>query len=299
MTAELDYQATRAFTRPELFLVPASLAAPEPVDEGRARELALADALDERGRMNAVRGEPKAARVLHEQAMELRRKHYGERDPWLPRSFTWLGELFLREQRVEEACWALEQAHRLACNRFSPVDLRVATALHNLAVVARRRGDLEKASELGEEALSLKVEQLGWDDPSVAMTLCLLAGVARRMRELAVALTYYDRARAIYEKTIGGVNAGLAVALIGLAQVHLDYGVAVSARFLVERALQIHEAIELSPAQVAAAQALLSRANAEEVAADCEYGHQDGAGAVTLVHRLAENHERRALRVAS
>jgi len=73
-------------------------------------------------------------------------------------------------------------------------------------------------------------------------------------------MCYYARARDIFEQTLGGVNAGLAAALIGLGRVHLQYGVHVSAAFMFERAVRIREAIEVSPVQLAGARLLLATA---------------------------------------
>lgn len=269
MNTEFEYQATRAFTRPlpsELISMGenAHHADEVPVNDEAHRNMALADELDDRARKNVHRGCFKAARVLVEQAMELRRAHFGEADPRLVRSFSWLGELSLHEGKIEEARWLLEQAYQVAYKRFEPKSLYLAATLHNLAVVTRRSGDLARASELAEEALGIKVDQLGWEHSSVAVTLCTLANLARTMGQLRVAIAYYEKARGILERTQGGFGAGLASALIGMARVHLEYGSKVSARFLLERAVQICEAVDVFPAQIAQARLLLSQTIKDE-----------------------------------
>lgn len=288
MHTDFEYQPTRAFRRGELPVLPsleevagAEEAAEQPLDSQVARDLALADSLDERARADATRGRFRAARVLHEQAMELRRTHHGEADPRLLWSFTWLGELSYREGLLEEARWLLQQAHQIACKRFQPDDLQFGVTLHNLAVVARKAGDYAEATRLGEQALAIKVERLGWEHPSVARTLCTLANLARLCRRRRIALCYFDRARTIYEQTEGGVNAGLATVLVGMARVHVSMGAKVSARFLLERALQIREAIEVTPAQSAGVRVLLSQVLDED---DITAAHE-------LVHAALREYE--------
>ncbi|MBZ5714849.1 tetratricopeptide repeat protein [Nannocystis pusilla] len=312
MYTDFEYQPTRAFRRDELpglcavmdgEIADESASAPPP-DSQADRDLAFADSLDAQGRAEASRGRFRAARAFHEQAMELRRTHHGEADPRLLWSFTWLGELSYREGLVEEARWLLAQAHQIACKRFQPDDLQFAVTLHNLAVVARKAGDHVEATRLGEQALAIKVERLGWEHASVARTLCTLGNLARLTKRRRVALCYFDRARTIYEKTEGGVNAGLATALVGMARVHTSMGSKVSARFLLERALQIREAVSVPPAQSAGVRVLLSqvlddddRTAAHELvhAALDEYERHESARPELLEHLrgLARDHESR------
>ena len=312
MHTDFDYQPTRAFTRADLPAVlpfeeePATDENPgDPPESQASRDLALADTLDARGRADSAQGRFRAARVLHEQAMELRRTHYGEADPRLLWSFTWLGELSYREGNLEEARWLLHQAHQIACKRFEPEDVQFAVTLHNLAVIARQSGDYAEATRLGEEALGIKVERLGWEHPSVAQTLCTLANLARLCKQRKIALCYFDRARRIYESAEGGVNAGLATVLVGMARVHVSFGAKVSARFLLERALQIREAIHVPPAQSAGVRVLLSQVLDDDdrtaaynliKTAVTEYERHECARPELLaqLRQLAENHGARA-----
>lgn len=309
---DFEYQPTRAFTRADLpAILPFEEGPPQDgssnnfADDPAARDLALADALDVRGRTESAHGRFRSSRVLHEQAMELRRTHFGETDPRLPWSFTWLGELSFREGNLEEARWLLQQAHQVACKRFGSEDLQFAVTLHNLAVIARQSGDYVEATSLGEQALGIKVERLGWEHPSVAQTLCTLGTLARLRRKRRVALCYFERARRIYESTEGGVTPGLATVLVGMARVHVSLGAKVSARFLLERALQIREAVHVSPAQSAGVRVLLSQVLDDDDptaahnlirTAIAEYERHDGARPELLarLRELAEDHGLRA-----
>lgn len=223
-------------------------------------EALLADVLDQRAVQESGRGRLAAARALHEQAMELRRKLFGEADPNLPQSFIWLGNLALREGRLEEARWLHEQARQGVEKAYGANHVLMAVPLHNLAVTARHSGDLALAADLYEQALALKLEHLGWAHPSVATTLSNLGNLARHTGDAQAAMCYYARAREIFEQTLGGVNSGLAASLIGLGRVHLHYGMHVSAAFMFERAVRIREAIDVTPIQLAGARLMLAKA---------------------------------------
>lgn len=220
----------------------------------------LADILDRRAVDETAHGHLVAARALHEQAVEIRRRVFGEADPRLAQSFTWIGNLALRENRLEEAWWLHEQARRVVEKIHGPEDLRLAIPLHNLGVTARSLGDLVQASDLYDQALAIKLQHLGWMHTSVATTLTNLGNLSRLCGDRKAALCYYARARDIFEKTLGGVNPGLASVLVGIGRVHLEYGAHISAIFMFERAVRIREAIEVTPTQLAGARLLLATA---------------------------------------
>lgn len=231
-----------------------------PLAPPAASETVLADVLDQRALQETARNRLAAARTLHEQAVEIRRQLLGEADPNLSQSFTWLGNLALREGHLDEARWLHEQARQVIEKLYGPEHLQLAVPLHNLAVTARHSGDLVLAADLYEQALALKLEHLGWMHPSVATTLTNLGNLARHTGDLQAALCYYARARDIFEQTLGSISPGLAAALLGLGRVHLQYGVPVSAAFMFERAVRIREAIEVTPVQLAGARLLLATA---------------------------------------
>lgn len=242
--------------------IPEEPAMPPPADPPPppSTEALLASVLDQRAVQESGRGRLAAARALHEQAMELRRKLLGEADPTLPQSFIWLGNLALREGRLEEAHWLYEQARQGVEKTYGATHVMMAVPLHNLAVTARHAGDLALAADLYEQALALKLEHLGWGHPSVATTLSNLGNLARHTGDAQAAMCYYAQAREIFEQTLGGVNSGLAASLIGLGRVHLQYGMHVSAAFMFERAVRIREAIDVTPIQLAGARLMLATA---------------------------------------
>lgn len=226
---------------------------------GVEEQAAFADELDAHGREEAARGAFIMARALHEKAVELRRHIFGEADPKLVHSLTWLGALSMMQGQVDEASWFFGQAHAIAVKMYGREHIRVAVTLNNLGLVARRQGDLDVASDRYEQALAVKLQALGWLHPSVATTLTNLGNLARLRSDLHVAMNYYARARDIYEKTEGGVSSGLASTLVNMARVYVLEGATDTAILALERAVRIREAIDVLPVQLAGARAMLAR----------------------------------------
>ena len=226
---------------------------------GIEEHAAFADELDAHGRDEAARGAFTMARALHEKAVELRRHLFGETDPKLVQSLTWLGALSLMQGQIDEASCLFSQAHAIAVKMYGREHLRVAVTLNNLGLIARRQGDLVVAAERYEQALAVKRQTVGWLHPSVAATLMSLGNLARIRGELHMAMTYYTQARDIYEKTEGGVSSGLAATLVSMARVYIRERATDAAIMALERAVRIREAIDVLPVHLAGARALLAR----------------------------------------
>lgn len=228
-------------------------AAPEPNDE--------AEHLDARARTERAAGRARAARTLHEKAMEVRRRKYGEADPRLPGSFCRLAEIAFEDGRLDEAEWHFRQALEIAERRGD--SLEAAVILNNLGVVALHRGELEAAHGLYEAALTAKVDALGWGHQSVAATLVNLGRIAERSGDELQALAHFAEARAICECGETEADLALAAALLGVGRVQLRRGETVVATRALAAALRIREATPCSPAQLASARFLLAIACAD------------------------------------
>lgn len=244
-------------------------------------EAVFAAELDEHGRAEAERGAYGVARALIEKAVEIRRRLHGERDPKLVRSFSWLGSLALLQGEVEQAEWLYQQAYTAAEHQYGAGHVRTAATLHNLGLVAQRCGQHAEAAQLYERALAIKLHQLGWGHASVAATLTNLGNLARLQDDSHNALQLYAQAREIYERTLGGANPGLATALTGMGRVYLKLGQTDEARFVLERALRIREALQVAPMQLAGSRLLLAQA----------IRHTEPGQALALVRRALREYE--------
>lgn len=235
-----------------------------PGAHARPSELDEADFFDHHGNSELQAGRYREARVLHEKAMELRRRALGEEDPHLARSFCNLGALAFHQGRLEEAEWHFRQAREVADKRGLGREPQMGLILNNLGVLAGRRGDFTESRACYEAALEIKSEALGWQHTSVAATLINLGRLAERVGELRDALNDFARARAICELREGAMGPTLAAALLGLGRVQLRRGGRVQAAFAFDRALRIREAIPCSPAQLASVRFFTAMALADQ-----------------------------------
>jgi CHAT domain-containing protein/Tfp pilus assembly protein PilF len=117
----------------------------------------------------------------------------------------------------------------------------VATALNNLALLYRTKGDSAKAEPLYQRALAIYQKTLGSEDPSVANSLSNLAELYRANGDHAKAEPLSQRALAIREKALGREHPDVANSLNNLAELHREKGDYAKAEPLYQRALAIYE----------------------------------------------------------
>ena len=79
-----------------------------------------------------------------------------------------LGSALLWLGTLDEAEAVLEQTRGLVVERFGDRHPHVARVLHNLGVLATKRGDPAKSRQLAEEALKLRTDALGINNPQTA-----------------------------------------------------------------------------------------------------------------------------------
>ena len=132
------------------------------------------------------------AERLLEEAATLRRQHFGERSLEYALSLGALGQLWYGEGRLQESADALRQAYEL--HRASPPDVHrdVALAANDCAAAERALGNVARARELHGEALALR--RLAGEPLQIAESLNNLANsepdltLARAQLEEALAL---------------------------------------------------------------------------------------------------------------
>ena len=116
-----------------------------------------------------------------------------------------------------------------------------ATRLNNLANVHRRSGELVRAVELHEKALSIRSEMLGTRHPAVAASLSNLAAVRSDMGAYDEAIALLSRARDIYIEALGADHPDVALVLNNIAVAYEATANFSGARELMARAVQIYE----------------------------------------------------------
>lgn len=121
--------------------------------------------------------------------------------------------------------------------------IETAELLDLLSEALRRGGKALSAETLqtAEQALEIKAELLGPDDPSVAVSLHNLATVHYKRREHNVARALFERSLAIREKALGPDDPLVALSLDYLGNLLADMGRSADAVPLLERGLEIRE----------------------------------------------------------
>jgi Flp pilus assembly protein TadD len=105
---------------------------------------------------------------------------------------------------------------------FGPENHDVFANYGNLAVIARRRGDLEEAERLYRRALEIKERVLGPEHPEVGTTLNNLAVVCWRRGRLDEAEALYRRAIDVLSRTVEPAHPALAASRDNLRRMLSD-----------------------------------------------------------------------------
>ena len=116
-----------------------------------------------------------------------------------------------------------------------------ATALHNLADVSHKMGDLAEAERFQQRALEMWRETLGADHPYVARAMDALAEVLADQSRHARARDMYVSALNLRKKTLGSDHPDVARTLGNLAHVHAEAGEIVQALRNVNEAIGIYK----------------------------------------------------------
>ncbi|MEM9593376.1 MAG: serine/threonine-protein kinase [Acidobacteriota bacterium] len=131
-----------------------------------------------------VLGRVDEAMPHYEEALALRRALFADDSLELAEALNNMALGLMRTASYDRAEKHLAQV--LDIRRRNPGDgYLVAQTLHNLTLIASRKGDYRTAVGRGRETLKLKAEVLAPDHPSTARTLSLLAGPLREIGDYA------------------------------------------------------------------------------------------------------------------
>ncbi len=182
-----------------------------------------------------------AASALMNEALEVRRQHFGEESLEYALSMNSLGELDFMEARYEAAEKRFRVALRLHDALPPGVHTDVATMCNNLAVALRGLGRIDEAESLHERALELRRQEHGDYSPLVAESLNNLAGIHLMRSELDAARRRLADALDIRRATLGPAHPLVAQSLHNLAAAHFRAGELQAAELLLSEAIGIYE----------------------------------------------------------
>lgn len=242
------------FTRSRVGIV--NIYAAAEVQWGRALELAsgqsactdaaggsieLAVMLDNIGSGHLQKGNPAAAKQLHERALRIQEKHYGPNHVQVGVTLDNLGIAHTELGNPEYAKELLKRALDIHETHFGSDHVQVAWTLDNLGSCLRDLGELRQAQFLHERALTIYEAEYGKDNVRLGRTLNALGHTHRGLGNPAAARPFYQAALVAFEAEIEPDDAQVAICYNNLGNAVRELGDVQHARTLYENALKIAE----------------------------------------------------------
>lgn len=140
-----------------------------------ARDLTAATILHNVGGLDHARGRFADAEEPSRRAWEIRRAHLDEDDPAVLADAVAYAAVLDGLGRYAESRPIYERALAVYERIFGPEHYETASTLHNLALVERAEGRLERAAGLARRAYAIKVKLLGRNHPDTALSAMNLA----------------------------------------------------------------------------------------------------------------------------
>jgi len=179
------------------------------------------------------------AEPLFKQALEVRRKIYGENHPDVATSLNNLAEVYSKEGKYNEAEPLHKQALEIFRKIYGEYHPYVAHLLNNLAEVYSKEGKYNEAEPLLKHALEIFRKIYGENHPDVALSLNNLAGLYYEEGRYAEAEPLHKQALEIFRKIYGEYHPYVATSLNNLAEVYSIEGKYNEAEPLHKQALEI------------------------------------------------------------
>ena len=166
-------------------------------------------------------------------------------DPRLAESLRMLSNLYIQQERYEEARDLLERWMNLRERNPLADDGTLADGIDALAGIRAIQGEFESAARLYEMALRARETDAVIDNIGVAETLEHLAAITETLGRREESILLYRRAVEIREHALGLADSSLANSLHALAVIHHDRGRYGEAEALYRRALDLGQGTRL------------------------------------------------------
>mmetsp|Transcript_83153 Transcript_83153/g.131214 ORF Transcript_83153/g.131214 Transcript_83153/m.131214 type:complete len:610 (-) Transcript_83153:40-1869(-) len=215
-------------------------AAHKDLEKGENVELAVM--LDNIGHGHLQKGNPQAAKQLHERALRIQEAHYGQNHVQVGVTLDNLGICHMQLGNPEQAKALLERALQINERHFGPYHVQVAWSLDNLGGALRDLGEMLRAKAMHERALRIYQAEYGSEHVQLIQTLNNLGHTERGMGNPAAAKVFYQQALVICEKEVEPDAATVAVGYNNLGNAVREMGDVKEAKALYDRALKAAEA---------------------------------------------------------
>jgi tetratricopeptide (TPR) repeat protein len=190
--------------------------------------------LDSRGRYDE-------AEPLYKEALELRRKLFGEEHNAVAQSINNLAALYHAQGRYDEAEPLFEQTLELRKRLPGQERSELARSLNNLAELYRTQGRYEEAEPLYEQALHLWKKLHGEEHPDVALAMNNLALLYHSQKRYEDAKPLFEQTLELWKRELGEEHPDVALAMNNLALLYDAQGQYEGAEQLYTQALAMFE----------------------------------------------------------
>ena len=188
-------------------------------------------------------GEYNQAKELHEKALIIRKKIFGEDHADVATSYNNLALVHKCLGEYNQAKELYEKALIIYKKIFGEDHAYVATSYNNLASVYNSLGEYNQAKELHQKALMFSKKIFGEDHAYVATSYNNLASVYNSLGEYNQAKELYEKALMIRKKIFCEDHADVATSYNNLASMYNDLGEYNQAKELYEKSLTIRKRI--------------------------------------------------------
>lgn len=177
---------------------------------------------------------------LLQQALTLRRTHYGTAHPETARTLSLLGLLAYDQSEYANAEAYLREAVQIQKATYGNNHLEVATTLQRLASVSRNQDKLVEAESLYRQVFSIRQRHLSSTNPDLADAMSGLAYVLRRAGNYGAETdSLYRQALAIYQQNYGDLHSATLDAMGAYSSFLQDKGAYEQAETLSREALSL------------------------------------------------------------
>ena len=200
-----------------------------------------AQALHNAGVLYDAAGNSAAAEPVYREALEIRRRVYGDDHPLVAKSVHNLGNIYLDRGEYDQAADHYARAHELYTAAFGAGHPALTGSLNNLGLAHRRARRFAEAAKALREATVILRATHGEDHPDLALGLDNLARTLVEMGELDEAEALVDEAFAIRLAALGPEHPDLADTRCTLAELALARDLLDQARLEADTALARYE----------------------------------------------------------
>jgi len=187
-----------------------------------------------------VQSRPQEAELLLQEALTIRRTHFGDRHPQVASNWNDLATVLWQLERWEEGDKAIRQAIELRKELQGDTHPSIALSLGNLAGALFRRGEVKRAAELYRQVVDMREEGLGSNHPRLAQSKTQLAEVLHETGDLDEALKLFESSLAIFKDHLPPDHPSFGRVCLGLGKALIDADQLERARSVLDRARPIY-----------------------------------------------------------